>query len=109
MPTLSLFFIPQPWWWATSVLLSLLLVGTAVAWLARRPHRPLPALLPLFAAFTAAWWLFGFALALWPLHALDTFSQWARASSYLAIPLWMGGVAWCAALLLARLLRTVAR
>ena len=67
--------------------------------------RLVPATTLLFSAFALLWWLFGFVLALWPLHGLDEFAQWARASSYVTVPLWIGGIAWAAALLAVRLLR----
>ncbi|MFE1573033.1 hypothetical protein [Comamonas odontotermitis] len=102
MNTLSLFFLPVPLWWPAAVALSAVLVVAAMLW-ARK--RLVPATTLLFSAFALLWWLFGFVLALWPLHGLDEFAQWARASSYVTVPLWIGGIAWAAALLAVRLLR----
>ncbi|MEG0973532.1 MAG: hypothetical protein RSD57_05705 [Comamonas sp.] len=104
MQQLSWFFLPPTYWWAAAVALSVLLVAASICWLAWRNWSPQTAL--IFAALAVVWWSFGFASALWPLRGLDEFSQWARASSYVVVPLWMGGVAWIAALLVARFLRT---
>lgn len=102
MNALSLFFLPVALWWPVAVALATALMLAAVLW-ARKRLAPPPAL--IFYAFALLWWLFGFFLALWPLQGLDAFAQWARASSYVTVPLWIGGIAWAAALLAVRLLR----
>ena len=113
MQQLSWFFLPPAQWWAAAVALSVVLVAASALWLswrgssakntalARHPGRSITL---IFIAIALLWWGFGFATALWPLRGLDEFSQWARASSYVTVPLWIGGVAWAAALLLARFL-----
>ena len=113
MQQLSWFFLPPAQWWSAAVLLSIVLVVASALWLswrgssakntalARHPGRSITL---IFIAIALLWWGFGFATALWPLRGLDEFSQWARASSYVTVPLWIGGVAWAAALLLARFL-----
>ena len=116
MQQLSWFFLPPAQWWAAAVALSVVLVVASALWLSWRsskfnkntasaPVQSAPIAL-IFIAIIALWWCFGFATALWPLRGLDEFSQWARASSYVTVPLWIGGVAWAAALLLARFLNT---
>ena len=115
MQQLSWFFLPPAQWWAAAVALSVVLVAASALWLSWRSksHKntaPAPvqsaSIALIFIAIIALWWCFGFATALWPLRGLDEFSQWARASSYVTVPLWIGGVAWAAALLLARFLNT---
>ena len=118
MNALSLSFLPTALWWPVAVVLSIILVASAAAWLVWRAprHNDIAAaaehdrhrawVVRGFLIFATLWWLFGSAVALWPLHGLDTFTQWARASSYVTVPLWIGGIAWAAALLVARLLRT---
>lgn len=115
MHSLSLAFLPLALWWPVALGLSLLLVLSAVLWISlqhrRAQKQPAPAgrtsWLPwAFAIFALVWWGFGLALALWPLKDLDELGQWARASSYVLVPLWMGGVAWVCAFLVQRLLRT---
>ena len=110
---LSLSFLPAVWWWPTAVFLSALLVAAAAGWLTWRIFFEQKIALPqsqkrfiaiVFVVFALVWWTVGFALTLWPLKSADDFTQWARASSYVTIPLWIGGVAWAAALLVARLL-----
>ncbi len=116
MDSLTLAFLPLALWWPVATGLSVLLVLSAVLWmfLQNRPPRQQapagrPAWLPLaFALFALVWWGFGFAFALWPLTELDELGQWARASSYVLVPLWIGGVAWVGALLVQRLLRSMA-
>ena len=115
MQQLSWFFLPPAYWWPAAVALSVLVVAASALWLswrsksaknaalARTHKRPIAL---IFIAIALLWWGFGFATALWPLRGLDEFSQWARASSYVTVPLWIGGVAWAAALLLARFLNT---
>ena len=63
----------------------------------------------VFVVFIILWWAFGFTQALWPLRNLDEFARWARASSYVLVPLWIGGIAWAAPLLLQRLVRVTSR
>ena len=115
MQQLSWFFLPPAQWWAAAVALSVVLVAASALWLFWREKsaknatpapNPSRSLTLIFIATALLWWGFGFANALWPLRGLDTFSQWARASSYVTVPFWIGGVAWTAALLLARFLNT---
>lgn len=115
MQQLSWFFLPPAYWWLAAVALSVLVVAASALWLWWRskstknadpaPTQSAPAAL-IFIVLALLWWGFGFATALWPLRGLDEFSQWARASSYVTVPLWIGGVAWAAALLLVRFLNT---
>ena len=114
MNALSLSWLPLSWWWPVAVLLSAALSAAAVAWLFFKQKNALSPsqgghAAPVFAVFALLWWAFGFGLALWPLQGLDEFSQWARASSYVSVPLWIGGIAWVAALLVARLLGAIGR
>ncbi|QMV71521.1 hypothetical protein HS961_00980 [Comamonas piscis] len=116
MDSLSLGFLPLALWWPVATGLSLLLVLGAVLWMfmqdrpsQRRGGSTSPAWLPwAFALLALVWWGFGLALALWPLRELDELGQWARASSYVLVPLWIGGVAWVCALVVQRLLRSTA-
>jgi hypothetical protein len=116
MDSLSLGFLPLALWWPVATGLSLLLVLAAVLWMfmqnrpsQRRGASAAPAwLLGAFALLALVWWGFGLALALWPLRGLDELGQWARASSYVLVPLWIGGVAWACALVVQRLLRSTA-
>ena len=111
MNTISLSWLPLAWWWPLAVLLSAALPAAAVVWLFFKQKQALARtqsarIAIIFVAFAVLWWAFGFALALWPLRGVDEFAQWAHASSYVLVPLWIGGIAWAAALLAARLLRT---
>lgn len=114
MNSWNLSWLPLPLWWPTAAFVSAALVLAAVFWLWRRAQAQAGSAAPRqialgFALFACLWGLFAGALALWPLQGLDEFSQWARASSYVTIPLWIGGIAWIAALLVARLLAAVGR
>ncbi len=116
MDSLTLAFLPLALWWPVALGLSLLLVLAAVLWMfvqnrsaRQRAAGGGPAWLPwAFALLALAWWTSGLALALWPLRELDELGQWARAPSYVLVPLWIGGIAWVGALLVQRLLRSTA-
>ena len=118
MASLSWSFLPAAGGWLTAVLLSAVLAGSAAAWMWCSPkfkqktalgHMQRAVAAIVFVVFIILWWAFGFTQALWPLRNLDEFARWARASSYVLVPLWIGGIAWAAALLLQRLVRVTSR